>query len=209
MIRILLAEDQRLVREGIRGLLERLPGVRVIAESADGEAALEAARRSKPDLLLLDVRMPKLDGIAVVEQLGGARAAAPAILLTTFDDDDAFARALRAGARGFLLKDASLEELERAIRTVLAGGTAYLPGLVARAAAARGTPPPRPAGPKLSAREVEIVRLMARGLSNREIASAFGTAEGTVKNQVSSLLLKLGARDRTHAVLKAIELGLG
>ena len=211
MIRVVLVDDQTLVRRGIRSLLELAGDIEIVAEAADGEEGVATILRERPDVVLLDVRMPRKDGLEVLRELHGARALPPTILLTTFDDDEALLEAVKAGARGYLLKDVSLEQLTDAIRSVAGGGTMIRPALTERVL--RGLEhvrrdfdaldPPDP----LTRREVEILRLMAGGYSNREIAGALGTAEGTVKNQASSILSKLGVRDRTRAVLKALERG--
>jgi DNA-binding NarL/FixJ family response regulator len=211
MIRVLLADDQTLVRQGIRSLLELTDDIRVVAEAEDGELAVRAILESRPEVVLLDVRMPKRSGIDVLRELRSAGQEVPAILLTTFSDDSVALEGMRAGARGFLLKDVSLEQLTEAIRTVAAGGTLIRPAVTERARrgieerppAFEGLDPPDP----LTSRETEVLRLIAGGYSNREIADALGTAEGTVKNHASVILSKLGVRDRTRAVLKALELG--
>ncbi len=171
-------------------------------------AAIEAA---SPDLVLLDLRMPNLSGIQVLEALSERGALPPTIVLTTFDDEELVVEAFRAGARGFLLKDVSLEGLVRAIHTVMDGGTLVAPVLgadTARSSKSVRSDFPRLEPPDpLTAREIEVLRLMARGESNREIARALFVAEGTVKNHVSSILSKLGVRDRTRAVLQAIKSG--
>jgi DNA-binding NarL/FixJ family response regulator len=209
--RVVLVDDQTLVRRGIRSLLELAGDISIVAEAADGEEAITAIGRERPDVVLLDVRMPKKDGLDVLRELQVAGALPPTILLTTFDDDEALLEGVKAGARGYLLKDVSLEQLTDAIRTVAQGGTIIRPAVTERVL--RGLEhvrrdfdalsPPDP----LTKREVEILRLIAGGYSNREIADALGTAEGTVKNHASSILSKLGVRDRTRAVLKALELG--
>ena len=211
MIRVVLVDDQTLVRRGIRSLLELAGDVTIVAEAGDGEEGLAAIRREQPDVVLLDVRMPKKGGLDVLRELQARESSPPAILLTTFDDDEVLLEGVKAGARGYLLKDVSLEQLTEAIRTVAQGGTLIRPAITERVL--RGLEhvrrdfdalsPPDP----LTKREVEILRLMAGGYSNREIAEALGTAEGTVKNHASSILSKLGVRDRTRAVLKALELG--
>ena len=211
MIRIVLVDDQTLVRQGIRALLGLAADVEIVAEAADGEEGLTAIRRERPDVVLLDVRMPRKNGLEVLRALQADGAMPPTILLTTFDDDEALFEAVKAGAKGYLLKDVSLEALTDAIRTVSAGGTVIRPAVTERVL--RGLEnvrrdfdalsPPDP----LTKREVEILRLIAGGYSNREIAEALGTAEGTIKNHASSILSKLGVRDRTRAVLKALELG--
>jgi DNA-binding NarL/FixJ family response regulator len=211
VIRVVLVDDQTLVRQGIRALLGLAGDIEIVAEAADGEQGLTVIRRERPDAVLLDLRMPRKDGLAVLRELQSEAALPPTILLTTFDDDEALLDAVRHGARGYLLKDVSLEQLTEAIRTVAAGGTVIRPAVTERVL--RGLEhvrrdfdalsPPDP----LTRREVEVLRLMAGGYSNREIAEALGTAEGTVKNHASSILSKLGVRDRTRAVLKALELG--
>jgi len=211
VIRIVLVDDQTLVRRGIRALLELAGDAAIVAEAADGEEGIEAIRRERPDVVLLDLRMPKKNGIEVLRALGRESLLPPTILLTTFDDDEALLEAVKAGARGYLLKDVTLEQLMDAIRTVASGGLFVRPAVTERVL--RGLEhiprdfdalsPPDP----LTKREAEILRLMAGGYSNKEIADALGTAEGTVKNHASSILSKLGVRDRTRAVLKALELG--
>lgn len=210
MIRLLLAEDQALVRAGLRALLEAEPGLVVVAEAADGEAALAAARRERPDVLVLDVRMPRRDGIAVIAELSRLGLAIPAILLTTFEDDAALIAGIRAGARGFLLKDVEVGPLVAAIRRVAAGGDAFgaLPSeRIVSALRQRGGEPMGTA-PALTRRERQILGLMSAGLSNPDIAEALGIGHGTVKNHVSVVLEKLGVSDRTRAVLKAVQMGL-
>jgi DNA-binding NarL/FixJ family response regulator len=211
VIRVVLVDDQTLVRRGIRSLLELAGDIEIVAEAADGEEGIATILRERPDVVLLDVRMPRKDGLEVLRHLQEAKALPPTVLLTTFDDDEVLLEAVKAGARGYLLKDVSLEQLTNAIRSVAGGGTMIRPALTERVL--RGLEhvrrdfdaldPPDP----LTKREVEILRLMAGGYSNREIADALGTAEGTVKNHASSILSKLGVRDRTRAVLKALERG--
>jgi DNA-binding NarL/FixJ family response regulator len=211
VIRVALVDDQMLVRQGIRSLLELTDDIRVAVEAADGEEALEVVAATAVDVVLLDVRMPKRSGLDVLRELRARGRAVPAILLTTFSDDSVALEGLRAGARGFLLKDVSLEQLAEAIRTVAGGGTLVRPAVTERVRRGIGElrptfdtlDPPDP----LTPRETEVLRLMAGGYSNREIADALGTAEGTVKNHASVILSKLGVRDRTRAVLKALELG--
>ncbi|HZM60567.1 MAG TPA: response regulator transcription factor [Vicinamibacterales bacterium] len=211
MIRIVLVDDQTLVRQGIRSLLGLAGDITIAAEAGDGDEALAAIAREQPDVVLLDVRMPKKNGLEVLRALKAGGSMPPVILLTTFDDDDVLLDAVRTGARGYLLKDVSLEQLTEAIRAVAAGGSVIRPAVTERVL--RGLEhmprdfdalsPPDP----LTKRELEILRLMAGGYSNREIADALGTAEGTIKNHASSILSKLGVRDRTRAVLKALERG--
>lgn len=211
MIRVLLADDQTLVRQGIKQLLDRSGDIQVTSEAADGEAALRALAEGEFDVALLDVRMPKLTGLQVVQRIRKAGSRLPVVLLTTFDDDAVLEAGMKAGIAGYLLKDVSREKLERAIRIVAAGGKLIRPAVTERASRVIGEDPPSfPAADlpdPLTPREVEILRLMAAGLSNGEIASRLGTAEGTVKNHTSHIFSKLGVRDRTRAVLKALELG--
>jgi DNA-binding NarL/FixJ family response regulator len=211
MIRVLLADDQTLVREGIRELLEGFEDIQVVHEARDGEEALRLLSESAPDVALLDVRMPKLTGVQVVQRLRKAGKQIPAILLTTFDDEEVLRQGMAAGIQGYLLKDVSRNQLAKAIRTVAAGGTLIRPAVTERASRLLSqTRAPFPATElpePLTGREVAILRLIAAGLSNGEIATRLGTAEGTVKNHTSHILSKLGVRDRTQAVLKALELG--
>jgi len=210
MIRVLIVEDQTLVREGIEKLLDLADDITVVDRAIDGEDGLQKLRQSSPDVVLLDVRMPKMNGIEFLESLQKAGDPTPTILLTTFDDDVALLSGIRLGAKGYLLKDVSLTKLTEAIRLVAGGGTMINPVVTERLR--RGlTTAPLSASPdyeeELTPRETEILRLMTGGYSNREIASALALSEGTVKNYVSNILGKLGVRDRTRAVLKAIEKG--
>lgn len=212
MIRVLVADDETLVRAGLRRLLEGEPGLRVAAEAVDGDEAL-ARLRTGIDVGLLDVRMPRRGGLDVLQAMRGWEQAPPCLLLTTFDDREALLQGLRVGARGYLRKDTSLETLVRAIRVLHEGGTFYQPALTekllrgARDHAADLPPPPILIEP-LTPRETEVMRLVAGGCSNREIGLALGAAEATVKVHVSSILSKLGVRDRVQAVLRALESGL-
>ncbi len=204
MIRVALVDDQMLVRSGIRGLLDLTEDIRVAWEAADGIDATRKLADTPVDVLLLDVRMPGCGGIDLLRK--PALALPPTIMLTTFDDDDALFEAMRLGARGFLLKDISLERLADGIRAVAAGATLFRPALTERTRASfrrEGRPPPTAV---LTTRETEILALMAAGLSNGEIGASLGSSEGTVKNHVSSILSKLGVRDRVRAVLRGIEL---
>ena len=208
MIRAVLVDDQTLVRSGIRGLLELTPDIRVVAEAANGVEAVAAIAHANADILLLDVRMPQCSGIELLRRQQGKLP--PTILLTTFDDDDALFDGMRAGAKGFLLKDISLERLAEGIRSVVAGQTLFRPALTERSRAAyeRNTQVPgAPLVQSLTERETEILALMAGGFNNAEIAAALGPSEGTVKNHVSSILSKMAVRDRLRAVLRALELG--
>lgn len=212
MIKVFLVDDQTLVRQGVRSLLELSDAVTVIGEARDGDEAIIEIPKAEPDVVLLDLRMPGKSGLEVLEHLSRSAQLPPTIILTTFDEDQLVLNGLRAGARGFLLKDVSLEQLVNAIKTVAEGGSLVQPGLTDRLLrgvshlenkfASLDEPDP------LTERETEILRLMAGGYSNKEIARSLDVAEGTVKNHVSNILSKLGVRDRTRAVLKALELGL-
>lgn len=212
MIEVIVADDQTLVRHGIRSLLELSGEFAVVAEASDGEEALRAVRSKRADVVLLDVRMPKKTGVEVLEEMRAMKAPPPAILLTTFDDEAVALAGIKVGARGFLLKDVSLEQLTGAIRIVVAGGTIHSPTVTERvlrgidriAPAFEASALPEP----LTKREREVLRLMAAGSSNKEIGDALGAAEGTIKNHASSIFSKLGVRDRTRAVLKGLELGV-
>lgn len=215
MIRLVVVDDQTLVRQGIRGLLDLADDVEVVAEAEDGMSGVAAIREHTPDVVLLDLRMPRHDGIWALETLRGAGIDVPVLVLTTFDDDELVLAAIRAGARGYLLKDVTLDALVGAIRTLAAGGTLVQPAITERVmrairegVVARDDDDGPAVLEDLTAREVEILRLLAGGYSNREIAHALHLAEGTVKNHVSTVLLKLGARDRTRAVLRALHHGL-
>jgi len=211
MIRVVLVDDQTLLRDSLRQLLDMTPDIRVVAEAIDGIEAAETIRRASPDVVLLDVRMPGRSGVDVLRELSNAGTPPPTILLTTFDDDEAIQEGLRAGARGFLLKDVAFEGLTSAIREVAGGRTLLRPTITERARREieelqpdfESLDPPDP----LTRRETEVLRLIAGGYSNREIAQMLGTSEGTVKNHTSSILSKLGVRDRTRAVLRALERG--
>lgn len=211
MMRVLIADDQTLVRQGIRGLLELGRQFEIVGEAGDGDEALKLILQLQPQVALLDVRMPGKNGVEVLRALREKKDQTPVILLTTFDDDAVLLEGVRAGIAGYLLKDVSLEVLTQALHTAAQGKTTILPAVTERAAKAvkkGGTKFEAAELPDvLSEREREVLRLMAGGYSNREIADALGTAEGTVKNQASSILSKLGVRDRTRAVLKALELG--
>lgn len=206
MIRVCLADDQALIRSGLTALLGLFEGIAVTAEAADGEAAVAAVLADPPDVLLLDVRMPRLNGVQVIAALAARDALPPTLLLTTFEDDAALVAGVRAGARGFLLKGVTAETLVEAIRTAAAGG-AYLYAPLAQAKAEpaewRGDAFEEP--DRLTPRECEVLKLMTSGISNRQIAVALRLGEGTVRNHVSNIFSKLGVTDRTRAVLHAIE----
>jgi DNA-binding NarL/FixJ family response regulator len=213
LIKVLLVEDQQLVREGLKGLLGLSEDIRIVGEASDGAEALEllAGMESEamPDVVLSDMRMPRLDGLGLLRALAARALAIPVVLLTTFDDAAAFDEAVRAGARGFLLKAISPETLIQALRDVAGGGTALRPSLTTRmerpaserAFTAADQPDP------LSPKELQVLRLVASGRSNTEIAALLGNSEGVIKNHCSAIFSKMGVRDRTQAVLRAIDLG--
>lgn len=208
----MLADDQHLVREGISSLLALSKAVEVVGQVNDGSEVVEGIGSCRPEVILLDIRMPGMTGIEALYAMKKAGIEIPAILLTTFDDDELVLQGMRAGAKGFLLKDVTLENLVKAIETVHQGETYVQPVVTEKILKGLGnldtglSSYPQPE--ELSDKELEILRLMAGGYSNREIASSIHKSEGTVKNQVSSILGKLGVRDRTRAVLRAIDLGL-
>jgi DNA-binding NarL/FixJ family response regulator len=212
-ISVLIADDQGLVRAGFRKLLESEEGLRVVAEAADGLEAVALARRLQPDIVLMDIRMPRLDGLEATRRLLDGPTRTRVVMLTTFDLDEYVFDALTAGASGFLLKDAPPEQLIAAIQ-VVAGGDALLAPSITRRLIEEFVrrPPPRSGPPNrlggLTARELEVLRLLARGLSNAEIAAELVLGEATVKTHVGNLLTKLGLRDRVQAVVLAYESGL-
>lgn len=211
-IRILLVDDQRLMREGLRTLLEMESDLEVIGEAGDGQEAVHTYAELKPDVVLMDIRMPIMNGVEATARLCQGWPEANIIILTTFDDDEYLFEGLRAGAKGYLLKDVSGEELATAVRAV-AGGSALLGSSVAQRVLSQvaGPGPPKTTASlpePLSERELEILQLIAEGLSNPEIAGQLFLAEGTVKNYVSNILQKTNTRDRTQAVLKAQSVGL-
>jgi DNA-binding NarL/FixJ family response regulator len=209
MIRICLVDDQALVRSGIRALLGLFDGLAVVAEAEDGEAAVPLVLAHKPDVLLLDVRMPRMNGVQVVLALAAAGFLPPTLLLTTFEDDAALVAGVRAGARGYLLKGVTPEVLVEAIKTVASGGAyLYAPLAAAISASNPGVEWRQDAFEKpedLTEREMDVLKLMTSGISNREIAKALRLSEGTVRNHVSSIFSKLGVNDRTKAVLYALQ----
>ena len=212
-IRILVADDQALVRAGFVKLLEPEDDLRVVAEAGDGLEAVEAVLRTRPDVVLMDIRMPRLDGIEATRRIRAREHAPRVIMLTTFDLDEYVFDALKAGASGFLLKDAPPDQLIGAVRVVANGDALLAPGVTRRLVEEFARrPTPRPGGPselaELTAREREILTLIARGCSNSEIAAQLVIGESTVKTHVGNILMKLGLRDRVHAVVLAYETGL-
>ena len=213
MISVLLADDQALVREGFRLILEVESDIEVVGEAGDGVETVEQAKRVRPDVILMDIRMPGLDGIAATRRLAQAGVAARVLILTTFDRDDYLYEAMKAGASGFLLKDVRRDQLVQAIRTVAAGDALLAPTLVRRLVEdfCRRPPPgvgPPPALAELTERELEVLRLVARGLSNAEIAKELFLSEATVKTHLGHAMQKLDLRDRVQAVVLAYESGL-
>lgn len=212
MTRVVLVDDQTLVRHGIRTLLE-IAELDVVGEADDGQAALDVVAATRPDVILLDLRMPRYDGLWTLRELARRGVDIPVLVLTTFDDDTLVLDALRSGARGYLLKDVTVEQLTRAVRTLADGGTLVAPSITDRMLRAFRAMPSSsdvdaPPAQRLTERELEVLRLMAEGYTNRDISRALCVVEGTVKNHVSTILLKLSARDRTNAVLRALHLGI-
>ena len=213
-VRVLLADDQALFREALAALLSVRTDIEVVGVAANGDEVLRRAEELRPDVVLMDLRMPVLDGVAATKRLRVAQPAVRVLVLTTFDDDEEVFAALRAGAIGYLLKDVSADRLAEAVLASARGESVLQPSVaarvVARFAQLRDEPDarPQPLPVPLSDRELEVLRHLAEGRSNREIAQAVFLAEGTVKNHVTNLLVKLGARDRTQAALRARALGL-
>lgn len=213
MIRVVIADDQDLVREGLRMMLEAEPDIEVVGEADNGKQALDAARAHDPDVLLMDVRMPELDGLEATARLVGSNARARILMLTTFDLDEYVYRAMKAGASGFLLKDANREQLAAAVRTVAAGDALLAPAITRRLIEDFCRRPPPSAGTpaaadELSPRELDVLRLLAQGRSNAEIADALFLSQATVKSHVARILSKLNLRDRVQAVVLAYESGI-
>jgi DNA-binding NarL/FixJ family response regulator len=213
VIRVVLADDQAMFRAGLRSLLESEADIEISGEAEDGAQAIDAARRHEPDVVLMDIRMPHTDGIAATRAIRDSGSATRVLVLTTFDLDEYVFAALRAGASGFMVKDATAEELVRAIRTVADGEALLAPSAVRRlieafAATADPAPELRARLADLSPRETEVLRLIAHGQSNREIADALVLSPATVKSHVHALLGKLDLRDRVQAVVLAYESGL-
>lgn len=210
MIKVMLVDDQTLVRQGVKSLLSLADSIEVVAEASDGQQAIELIPSIKPDVVLMDMRMPVKSGLEAIQELSALKQLPPTIILTTFDDDELVLAGVKAGARGYLLKDVSLEQLVDAIHVVSKGGSLVQPAMTQRLLSGLESmnnqfvsldrPDP------LTDRETEILRLMAGGFSNKEIANSLHVAEGTIKNHVSNILSKLGVRDRTRAVLKAFEM---
>jgi two-component system, NarL family, response regulator len=201
LIRVLVADDHTIVRGGVAQILNEQPDIQVVAEAADGKSAVELYRQQRPDVSLVDLRMPGLDGVQVVEHVRREWADAVLIVLTTFDTEDDIDRALTAGAKAYLLKDVSPSELVSCVRTVHQGGTWVSPAVASKLVA-------RMTRVQLTLREMGVLRLVAAGKSNREIGETLSISEGTVKIHLTHLFDKLGATSRTEAVAKAVERGL-
>ena len=212
MIRVFIVEDHAIVREGISNLLALSRDIEVIGAAASAEDALAVVPGVKPDVLLLDIKLPRLSGVELIRRLQARHELPPTLILTTFEDDELLFEGLKAGARGYLLKDISLEQLLEAIREIAGGGNYVKPAVTERllqlTRKAETVPCSAPAPMLLTERETHVLRLLASGYSNREIAGALVVSVGTVKNHVSSILGKLGVRDRTRAVLKGLQSGL-
>ncbi|KOX23863.1 response regulator transcription factor [Nocardiopsis sp. NRRL B-16309] len=214
--RVLVADDQRLVREGIASLLGIQPGITVVGTAVDGADAVDRALELEPDVVLMDVRMPVMDGVEAVAVLRDRAPGCRIVMLTTFDDEEYVLRALRAGAVGYLLKDLPARDLAEAVRLARAGVAQFDASAVARLAAALPDPSGRVGAPRagasrggpLTERETQVLRLIAVGATNREIAGELFLSEGTVKNHISRILVRLGLRDRTHAAVYARDHGL-
>ena len=211
-VRVLVVDDQQLIRESIASLLDIQPGVTVVGTAADGREAIDAVLSLGPDVALMDVRMPTMDGIEAVAVLRSRAPACRVVMLTTFDDEEYVVQALRAGASGYLLKDRPAQELADAVRTAHAGVVQFDPAAAARLTSALDRPAPspgrEPTAHQLTEREIDVLRLVATGSTNREIADRLYLSEGTVKNYISRILGRLGLRDRTQAALYARDHGL-
>ncbi len=211
-VKVLLVDDQELIRAGLRGILRSSHGFEIVGELGDGAGVVDASAELRPDVVVMDVRMPGVDGVSATEALRGQPSAPPVLVLTTFEDDEVLAGALRAGAAGFLLKGVPAEDLQRAVRAVAAGDSWLDPAVTGRVLTAYrdGTTPPEP-GPALDVltpREREVLALIGAGLSNGEIADELVLGEGTVKTHVGHVFAKLGLRDRAAAVVVAFDHGL-
>jgi DNA-binding NarL/FixJ family response regulator len=212
VVRVLIADDHPLFREGMRGRLDRTPEVMVVGEAASGDEAVEMARTLEPDVILMDIKMPGLNGIEATREILGAIPGVGVLVLTMFEDDDSVFAAMRAGAKGYLLKDSGGEGVVHAIRAVASGEAVFGPGVAERIIGFFSAPKPsvaRRAFPELTEREEEILSLVAQGKSNQEIARQLFVSIKTVRNHVSNILLKLQVADRAQAVIRARDAGLG
>jgi DNA-binding NarL/FixJ family response regulator len=211
-IRVVLADDQPLVRAGLRMLINDAPDIDVAGEAGTGAQAVQQVREARPDVVVMDIRMPGMDGIEATRMITAGEHATRVVILTTFDDDDYVYAALRAGASGFLVKDMALDDILAAIRVIAAGDALIAPGvtrrLIAQFATTSAPVPPRQEIDGITEREREVLTLVGRGLSNAEIAARLYISTATAKAHVARLLAKLGARDRVHLVIAAYEAGL-
>ena len=210
MIRVVIADDQRVVRDGLAMLIGLIEDIAVIGTASDGVEAVNLAHDTRPDVVLMDLRMPEMDGAEATRQIRSSLPETQILVLTTYADDESLFPVLQAGARGYLTKDASAEEIERAIRALAAGHTHLDPAVQQRliAAVIDATPDNRPPPDDLTSREVEVLRLIAAGLSNAEIAAALVVTGATVKTHINHILAKTGARDRAQAVRYAYQHGV-
>ena len=209
MIRVLIVDDHAVVREGLRTFLELQDGIAVAGEAADGEQAVMQAEALRPDVVLMDLVMPRLDGVGAMRELRRRLPATRVIVLTSFAEDERLLPAIQAGAAGYLLKNVAPAELARAVRAAHAGEALIDPVIAARLVEAIAQPAGEPAPERLTAREQEVLALIARGYSNKRIALELGIAEKTVKTHVGHVLAKLGVADRTQAAVHAVRMGLG
>jgi DNA-binding NarL/FixJ family response regulator len=207
-IRVLVADDHAVVREGLRTFLALQDGIEVVGEAADGETAVAEAERLRPDVALMDLVMPRLDGVGAMRELRRRLPGCRVIVLTSYVDDDRLLPAIQAGAAGYLLKDVEPRELARAVRAAHAGEALLDPGVAARVVEAIAQPPGEPPPQRLTPREREVLQLIGRGYANKRIALELGLSEKTVKTHVSHLLAKLGVTDRTAAAVHAVRAGL-
>ncbi|WP_410793442.1 response regulator [Kribbella sp. C-35] len=209
MIRVVLADDHPVVRAGLAALLSSLPGIEVVGVASTGREAIREVVTTRPDVAVLDLQMPDLDGFTATRELARAAPEVAVLVLTMFEDDDSVFAAMRAGARGYLVKGAEQEEIARAIRAVAAGEAIFGPGVARRVLTFFAAPPPTDPFPELTTREREILDLLAAGLSNPAIATRLDLAPKTVANNVSTIFTKLGTADRSTAIIQARNAGLG
>jgi len=205
-IRILIADDHLIIREGLRLILETAEGMELVGEASDGAEALRLAGETRPDVILMDLRMPGMDGLTAIQHLSVEHPQIAVVILTTYNEDDGMVRGLQAGARAYLLKDTDRQTLFNTIRAAARGETLLQPEVLARLLTQRAAPPS--AAPELSERELEVLSLLAQGLTNQEIAAKLFLSEGTVKNYVSAVFTKINVADRTQATIYALRNGL-